>query len=60
VTEGAAVPREFIPTLVDHFRHGRFPVDRLIRFYNFDDINRAAHDAEQGVAIKPVLRLPAN
>jgi aryl-alcohol dehydrogenase len=59
VTEGAAVPREFIPTLVDHFRHGRFPVDRLIRFYNFDDINRAAHDAEQGVAIKPVLRLPA-
>jgi len=39
------------------FRAGRFPVDRLIRFYSFDDINHAAHEAEQGIAIKPVLRV---
>jgi aryl-alcohol dehydrogenase len=57
VTEGAAVPREFIPVLIDHFRAGRFPVERLIRFYSFEDINHAAHEAELGIAIKPVLRV---
>jgi aryl-alcohol dehydrogenase len=36
---------------------GRFPVDRLMTFYDFDRIEEAAHDAEKGSAIKSVLRM---
>ena len=36
---------------------GRFPHDRLIKFYPLEDINRAAEDSEQGVTVKPVIRM---
>jgi aryl-alcohol dehydrogenase len=59
VIQGDSRPREFIPRLVDLYLAGRFPIDRLIRRYDFADINRAAADAVAGIAIKPVLRMPA-
>jgi aryl-alcohol dehydrogenase len=60
VAEGASVPRDFIPRLIEHYRAGRFPFDRLIRFYDFHDINQAAKDSITGKAIKPVLRMAAS
>ncbi len=56
---GDAIAQLFIPKLIELWRQGRFPFDRLIRFYDFADIDAAAHDAEAGLAIKPVLRMPA-
>jgi len=58
VVQGDSVPREFIPKLVDHVLHGRFPLERLITFYDLADINRAAQDSSNGATIKPVLRMP--
>lgn len=55
VTEGDSNPEVFIPTLVDLYRQGRFPVDRLVSKYSFEDINQAVADATSGAAIKPVL-----
>jgi aryl-alcohol dehydrogenase len=57
IVEGESVPAEFIPRLVELWAAGRFPVDRLMRHYDFDQIETAAHDAETGVVIKPVLRM---
>jgi len=57
IVEGDSVPGEFIPRLVDLWSAGRFPVDRLMRHYDFDQIEIAAHDAETGAVIKPVLRM---
>jgi aryl-alcohol dehydrogenase len=57
IVEGEAVPSEFIPTLIELWAAGRFPVDRLMRQYDFDQIQIAAHDAETGAVIKPVLRM---
>jgi aryl-alcohol dehydrogenase len=37
---------------------GRFPIERLITFYDLADINRAAVDSASGRAIKPVIRMP--
>jgi aryl-alcohol dehydrogenase len=54
---GDAIPDLFIPRLVDLYCQGRFPFDRLITFYPFDEINQAAKDMENGRVIKPVLRL---
>jgi aryl-alcohol dehydrogenase len=57
IVEGDAVPAVFIPRLIELWRQGRFPVDRLIRTYDFDRIDAAAHDAERGDVIKAVVRM---
>lgn len=57
IAQGDSVPQLFIPQLIDLYKAGRFPFDRLITFYGFDDINEAATDTQTGAAIKPVLRI---
>jgi aryl-alcohol dehydrogenase len=58
VVQGDSIPQEFIPRLVDYIMQGRFPLDRMITFYDLADINRAAKDSAEGTTIKPVLRMP--
>lgn len=55
VIEGDAVPAEFIPQMIAHFRAGRLPLDRLVTPYPFERINEAVRDTESGVALKAVL-----
>jgi aryl-alcohol dehydrogenase len=57
IHEGDAVPQQFIPKLIQLYREGKFPYDRLLKFYDFGDINRAMADARRGDTIKPVLRI---
>ncbi|MCW2369861.1 NAD(P)-dependent alcohol dehydrogenase [Sphingobium sp. B11D3D] len=54
---GDANPRTFLPMLIDYWRQGRFPFDRLIETYAFDEIGKAFHDCEAGTVIKPVLKV---
>jgi aryl-alcohol dehydrogenase len=49
------VPQKFIPRLIRLFKSGRFPFNRLVRFYNFGEINRAIADSKRGQIVKPVL-----
>ena len=58
IIEGDSDPDVFIPQLVEYWRQGVFPFDKLIRFYNFDEIEKAFHDSEAGHTVKPVLRMP--
>jgi len=58
IIQGDSRPDQFIPDLVDLFVAGRFPIDRLVTFYDFASINQAAADAISGTTIKPVLRMP--
>ncbi|CUX56469.1 NAD(P)-dependent alcohol dehydrogenase [Agrobacterium deltaense] len=55
---GSANPHTFIPMLIEYWRQGRFPFDRLIKTYEFSDIALAWSDATDGSAIKPVLLMP--
>jgi aryl-alcohol dehydrogenase len=57
VVQGGSVPHVFIPRLVDMVASDRFPLERLISWYDFADINQAVADAESGAAIKPILRM---
>jgi aryl-alcohol dehydrogenase len=56
IIAGDSVPDLFIPILIELYRQGRFPFDRLITFYPFDEINKAVGDMEKGKVVKPVLR----
>jgi Zn-dependent alcohol dehydrogenase len=55
ITEGDADPQAFIPQMIAWYKAGKFPFDRLIKKFPFDQINEAAHASEDGSAIKPVL-----
>ncbi|MDD2047843.1 NAD(P)-dependent alcohol dehydrogenase [Pseudomonas putida] len=57
IVEGDSVPQKFIPELVELYLQGRFPFDRLVKFYSFKDINQAAEDSEKGLTLKPVIRI---
>lgn len=57
IIQGDAVPQRFIPKLIELYLDGRFPFDRLVKFYDFHDINRAMADSRKGRTIKPVLRI---
>jgi aryl-alcohol dehydrogenase len=48
-------PTVFIPRLLDLHRQGRFPVDRLVKNYPFEQVNTAIEDSLSGETIKPVL-----
>ncbi len=54
--EGDSIPDLFIPQLIDLYKQGRFPFDRLLKFYSMDKINEAVEDTEKGKAVKAVLK----
>jgi aryl-alcohol dehydrogenase len=59
ILEGESVPDIFIPQLIELNAQGRFPFEKLMKFYSLDQINQAAQDSERGGTIKPIIRLSA-
>ena len=57
IVQGDAIPQVFIPMLVELQRSGKFPFERLVRFYDFEDINQALADSSKGDVIKPILQI---
>lgn len=55
--QGDAETRKLVPQLIELYKQGRFPVDRLVSNYRFAEIQRAIADMENGRVIKPVLRM---
>lgn len=56
IIEGDSVPQVFIPQLIELWRLGKFPFDKLIKFYDLQDINQAIADSESGRVLKPIVR----
>lgn len=57
IIEGDSVPSIFINRLIDLHQQGRFPVEKIMKHYRFDDINKAVADTEAGHTIKAVLHM---
>ena len=53
--QGDAVPRTFIPQLIELYRRGRLPVEKITTCFPFPEINQAAAASLNGSVIKPVL-----
>jgi aryl-alcohol dehydrogenase len=55
--EGSSIPDLFIPLLIDLWRRGDFPFDRLFSHtYGLHEINQAVAHMERGEVIKPIIR----
>ncbi|TCJ95758.1 NAD(P)-dependent alcohol dehydrogenase [Nocardia alba] len=52
---GDVDPQSFIPQLVDWYRQGKFPMEKLVRTYPVESINEAVAAAHSGSVIKPVI-----
>lgn len=57
--EGDSNPRTFIPQMIEWYRSGRLPIEKLVTTYAFEQINEAAADMVSGHVVKPVLLMPA-
>jgi aryl-alcohol dehydrogenase len=58
VVEGDANPQAFIPELIELHREGKFPFERLVKTFPFDQINEAIAASEAGEVVKPVVLFP--
>ncbi|SJN39404.1 AreB (Aryl-alcohol dehydrogenase) [Psychrobacter sp. JB385] len=57
IVEGDSTTKVFIPQLVELYLQGRFAFDKLVRYYDFKDINQAAKDSEKRITLKPIIRI---
>jgi aryl-alcohol dehydrogenase len=55
VVQGSSVPQSFLPQLIQLWREGRFPIDKLTKDYTLDQINQGFADSADGSTIKPVV-----
>ena len=55
IVQGSSVPQQMVPRLIDMWKQGMFPVDKLVKTYGFADINTAFADSTSGAVVKPVL-----
>ncbi len=57
VLGGGGRSGQLIPALVELHQQGRFPFDRLVRYYELGQIEQALEDSKSGEVIKPILRM---
>ena len=57
VLMGSSVPQLSIPKMLEFFKAGQFPFDKLVQFFDFDHINEAFEASKDGSVIKPILRI---
>lgn len=56
IIAGSSVPQVFLPRLLELHAAGRFPVDRMLSYFRFDQINEAVDAVRRGSVGKVVLR----
>jgi aryl-alcohol dehydrogenase len=57
IVEDESVPAVFIPRLIELWRQGRFAVEAMMKSYDFDQLDEAARDAEDGRVVKSVVKM---
>lgn len=55
IIEGDSDPDIFLPQLIEHWRSGRLPLEKLVRTFPFADINAAIAAQHDGDCVKVVL-----
>ncbi|KAJ0108679.1 lcohol dehydrogenase [Diaporthe amygdali] len=53
--EGGVFPEKYVPNLIQWYKAGKLPADKLVKFYAAKDYLQAIKDMEDGITVKPVL-----
>jgi aryl-alcohol dehydrogenase len=57
VMGGGGQTPQFLESLMALQLQRRFPLEKLVKFYDFSRVNEAIDDSDRGDAIKPILRM---
>jgi aryl-alcohol dehydrogenase len=55
IVQGSSVPQQMVPRLIELWKQGLFPIDKLVKSYDFTGINTAFADSTSGAVVKPLL-----
>jgi aryl-alcohol dehydrogenase len=53
----AVVRQKTGPFLLDLNKMGRFPIDKMVKYYKFSDISQAVEDSEKGRPLKTIITM---
>lgn len=53
--EGNAQPNKFVPKMIEWYRQGKFPIEKLTKIYSSDDYTTALKETHSGETIKAIL-----
>lgn len=53
--EGHSNPKVFIPELVRFYKEGKLPIDKMNKYYKFEEIEKAYEESHTGGILKPVI-----
>ena len=56
IIEGDSVIDVFIPKLINFYKAGKLPFDRLVQTYSFSEVEKACNDLKNGLVFKPILQ----
>lgn len=52
---GDTIPKLHINKLVEFYKNGKFPFDKLTKFFDFEDVNEAEASSLSGDVVKPIV-----
>ncbi|KAK3061286.1 hypothetical protein LTS18_006606, partial [Coniosporium uncinatum] len=53
--EGHATPSKYVPQMIQWYREGRFPVDKLVKTFPAEEFEKAIHEMHDATTVKPVI-----
>jgi len=53
--EGHSNPKVFIPEMVRLWKEGKLPVDKMNKYYKFEEIAKAIEESHTGGVLKPII-----
>jgi aryl-alcohol dehydrogenase len=53
--EGHSNPKVFIPEMVRLWKEGKLPVDKMNKYYKFEEIGKAIEESHTGGVLKPII-----
>ncbi|PNS19351.1 hypothetical protein CAC42_2528 [Sphaceloma murrayae] len=55
VIEGESNAPEYVPKMIQWYREGRFPLDKIVKFMDAKEFDKGLHEMHTGETIKPVI-----
>jgi len=53
--EGGSHPPDYVPKMIQWYREGKFPIDKLMKLMPVGQFEQALHEMHSGETIKPIL-----
>jgi len=53
--EGDALPNQFIPEMIQWHQDGKFPIEKIVKYFKAEDFQSAIESMKSGSVVKPVL-----